>query len=67
MIVEELYVNVGEFPALHNYCQSLKEMQGSHIDEIYQLGRHFSILLKWSVVDNKLYNSNYFETYFPSS
>ncbi|CAG8688106.1 5059_t:CDS:2, partial [Ambispora gerdemannii] len=53
--VEELYVDVNEFPELLKYCQSIKEMQENHIDEISQSGRHLSILLKWSVVDSKLF------------
>ncbi|RHZ61701.1 hypothetical protein Glove_346g62 [Diversispora epigaea] len=53
--VEELHVNVGEFPALLKYCQSIKEMQENHIDEVSRFGRHLSILLKWSVIDSKLF------------
>ncbi|CAG8451225.1 5615_t:CDS:2, partial [Diversispora eburnea] len=53
--ISELHVNVGEFSALIKYCQDLKEMQENHIDEISQLGRHLSILLKWSDIDSKLF------------
>ncbi|CAG8584739.1 4302_t:CDS:2, partial [Acaulospora colombiana] len=55
--VEELHVDVNEFPDLLEYCQNIKEMQENHIDEISQLGRHLSILLKWSVVDSKLFKT----------
>ncbi|CAG8435035.1 7270_t:CDS:2 [Diversispora eburnea] len=30
-------------------------MQENHIDEVSQLGRHLSTLLKWSVIDRKLF------------
>ncbi|CAG8617016.1 9092_t:CDS:2, partial [Diversispora eburnea] len=55
--VEELHVNVGEFPALLKYCQSINEMQENHIDEVSQLGRHLSMLLKWSVIDSRLFET----------
>ncbi|CAI2184393.1 20278_t:CDS:2, partial [Funneliformis geosporum] len=53
--VKKLYVNIGEFPALLKYCQSIEEIQENYVDEISQLGRHLSILLKWSVIDSKLF------------
>ncbi|CAI2197418.1 7782_t:CDS:2, partial [Funneliformis geosporum] len=37
------------------YCQSIEEMQENHVDEISQLDRHLSILLKWSVINSKLF------------
>src|SRR5688572_24075485 len=53
MTVEDLDVDMDRFPALFDYCQALREMQNSHIDEVSQQGRHLFRLLKWSVVDGK--------------
>ncbi|CAG8638912.1 6818_t:CDS:2, partial [Paraglomus occultum] len=53
--IEELSIDIGQFPALHDYCQMLREMQESHVDEVAQHGRYLSKLLKWSVVDSKVF------------
>ena len=52
---EEPLVIIDKFPTLLEYHEVLKEMQRSHIDKVSQSGRHLSKLLKWSVVDSKIF------------
>ena len=54
--VEEVNINYNRHPLLERYCTLLLKLQDHPVEEESQRARHISKMLKWHVVDQRIFN-----------